>query len=1720
MKPKLVPERNAISTSLLRGACAAACIAAIAAPRAAEAQVCPPATINYTEGFTNDSMQDPESTVQGWGGAPPVIKLPFQTALIGGGAGDLGRRVIAAAAGNFDRDADDLEDLIGLVYEINPPKIGDIDPGPTCRFELFVNLGMDGASPPGHLGFAPGVPILDKDGNDLVPPSCTEPGAVLRAGDIDGDGTEDLLYTALEDMDGDGRPLTWTDTYSHFYVWRNCPHSAADSPGVINGNCPAMSFSPGDMPIFTPMQKTMSGTSPGTRPDTISWHWAGDSIQLVDWNLDTPDPPNIYDRKDLLVAKSRGGENEVFLYYACDRINSATCASSDDFSDKYGFGWSWSASGGGGVPTRLELIGDTGFAANFATTGNESPLPTVCDAAPSRGITVTLVTDVDLDGDQDIILGSMSHKNLRLFVNTGSNAAPVFDNANVQEILFDEGGPTYGVVLDHNQDTFPDLVIATDKYSCGGSGGEVWLLENNGRGGFSSAPTGLVDVGTDVDWLLTLDANGDGFDDLMVGRRTWKTPYYLALADESSIYQTKGVAISKIRPDGLDPDNDTIVNVTVKIKARKGGSPQGDETLYVSNNGGDTWELITDNELPPTSDVHYFTSYGYEFRWKLEMEYEEVLGGADLRFAPGAKESPAINQLKFIYEVARGEVRFTRSGIAYGILKDSGNKEIIYSASSIYPGFAAALRAYDITDCNPVPAGNLEDAACVDDLWETANADPSRPAYTAYAAGGTGPVNDRLTITTPLSATVQAVLATTDDADWDFVKKGLESLSMMHDIGHSTPVFVGAPLKATDELQSNKYINEVFYDPNGTLGYRAFVDTNQSRRSAVYIGANDGMLHALDAVTGLERWVFVPHNLAPKLKTQRRPADEYKHGYFVDGPVVVRDVYDANAGIWRTILIGGQARGKGFNPETGAFDQNNFFALDVTDPLDPKPLWEFNDPWVGFGGWCDGDPFEWVASGDCSSASTCDPTPCAMTYSTLQANTPVGRDQIRIDATGWLDFPATGVVEIERNDPLKTEIFRYSKSGGNRLDLQDATGAVAITTLVHSNGAQVNLWPEHVFQETTDNEIVIETEAYQQHRRVKPTDRWTIAKSEPGYSGDGYTIVPNAGSTGNCNDNITTCGAEMRYTMHFDTTGSWDVYARVYYAGTGDRRFHWGLDGNRVQRNRDQSGYNAWRWVDSLSGTGTSPRPARVSITEPGLHTFHIWQIQDGAILDQIVLVPQGDSGPSNAEPMTCEEKCPPVGCETVYTYTKKSVPTNPSTEDWPECGTGKKCCDVPGSPDLHFCQPTADICPATVADMETVLGETWSPPAVGKFRVDNMERWLVIFASGYNSDQLPNAGRSIYAVDIFDGSMVGRWDLDDLVEDGSNPVPIRNSVPGGVTLIDLDDCYAAPVPAGCGFVDRIYVGDLEGRLWKIDTQENAGLGGYGLVSEASWPKCVVFDAGDADHNGTRAWAPIITKPAVAILSAGTANIYFGTGGDDRADNSILYRFYSVRDEDISGTNACQGPPKYDNDLYSEKGEWIIGDGRMNDGDPVTGGTLFDDVDPPHGPPLYPADADDWEGVAGDRYWSDPIIVNGTTVVFVSLYGKIDSIDICAATEGESAAYAYAIRRFSGLDETGTRRTYEPGDRYRYHPNLRKVRQAANVRGIMEGLGYNVYGVTGIARNMAPTTTPVEAFAQETASPGNDTGTANVVRLFSGQVPGYIAPRNNFKILRWREIRL
>ncbi len=104
-----------------------------------------------------------------------------------------------------------------------------------------------------------------------------------------------------------------------------------------------------------------------------------------------------------------------------------------------------------------------------------------------------------------------------------------------------------------------------------------------------------------------------------------------------------------------------------------------------------------------------------------------------------------------------------------------------------------------------------------------------------------------------------------------------------------------------------------------------------TRPGVIYIGANDGMLHAFNAADGNELFAYVPNALIATLNRLSNP--DYVHQAYVDGPASAGEAMIAGSS--KMVLISGMGGGA-----------QGVFALDVTDPLrfaDNGVLWEFSD---------------------------------------------------------------------------------------------------------------------------------------------------------------------------------------------------------------------------------------------------------------------------------------------------------------------------------------------------------------------------------------------------------------------------------------------------------------------------------------------------------------------------------------------------------------------------------------------------------------------------------------------------------------------------------------------------------------------------------------------------------------------------------------------------------
>ena len=145
------------------------------------------------------------------------------------------------------------------------------------------------------------------------------------------------------------------------------------------------------------------------------------------------------------------------------------------------------------------------------------------------------------------------------------------------------------------------------------------------------------------------------------------------------------------------------------------------------------------------------------------------------------------------------------------------------------------------------------------------------------------------------------------------------------------------------------------------IGFTAHKTAMSDRQAMVYVGSNDGMLHAFYAASdmmssstghivasggvnvtgGAEAWAFIPTAVIPNLYKLADKNYANLHRYFVDGSPVsgeicVSNCTNSSTAVWKTILVGGLNSGG-----------KSYYALDITNPAVPKALWEFTDTNMG-----------------------------------------------------------------------------------------------------------------------------------------------------------------------------------------------------------------------------------------------------------------------------------------------------------------------------------------------------------------------------------------------------------------------------------------------------------------------------------------------------------------------------------------------------------------------------------------------------------------------------------------------------------------------------------------------------------------------------------------------------------------------------------------------------
>ena len=472
---------------------------------------------------------------------------------------------------------------------------------------------------------------------------------------------------------------------------------------------------------------------------------------------------------------------------------------------------------------------------------------------------------------------------------------------------------------------------------------------------------------------------------------------------------------------GNDPDAENLL----KDAAKNGG--------FVDKNGNNLPDLAAEWDADGNGDpdTYYKADSGYQLEAKMLQAINDILkraasGTAVSVLATSAEGEGNLIQAYFRPAVTSGLTDVQWVGYlqslwvdAYGNLREDTIHDLVLDVEQdkvvtffLDPGTGdTGIKRFDVTTTTPYP--DVESAAYevvklngITPLWEAGTILAQRSAdgrrvFTYIDKDGDGAIdestNDPFDDTgevvrfhTGSASQIKPYLGVKDDSAWSYLGASHDDRATnlieymrgndisdlrtrtidgnvwkLGDIVSSTPVSISRP-------PSNYHI---IY---GDESYQTYYDALKDRETVVYVGANDGMLHAFtsweyDSTTrqytrpsgtteniGEELWAYIPQSLLPHLKWL--PSADYTHVYYVDlrpkvfdAKILADDTHYSDSDTednWGTILLCGLNMGGNYIWAEGDFDYDSgtadtirdfypsYACMDVTDPRNPRLLWE------------------------------------------------------------------------------------------------------------------------------------------------------------------------------------------------------------------------------------------------------------------------------------------------------------------------------------------------------------------------------------------------------------------------------------------------------------------------------------------------------------------------------------------------------------------------------------------------------------------------------------------------------------------------------------------------------------------------------------------------------------------------------------------------------------
>lgn len=179
-------------------------------------------------------------------------------------------------------------------------------------------------------------------------------------------------------------------------------------------------------------------------------------------------------------------------------------------------------------------------------------------------------------------------------------------------------------------------------------------------------------------------------------------------------------------------------------------------------------------------------------------------------------------------------------------------------------------------------------------------------------------------------------------------------------------------------------------------------------------------------------------------------------------------------------------------------------------------------------------------------------------------------------------------------------------------------------------------------------------------------------------------------------------------------------------------------------------------------------------------------------------------------------------------------------------------------------------------------LGEPWSKIYVGRVKINGSEKWVGFMGGGQNLSSCTGTdcdkrGKGFYVINLADGSILWSYTL-------QGDTNMSSALPGSAAMVDTDND---------GYIDRVYIGDLGGTMWR-----------FKFCSYYSGSSCNTANwTGGRLFSGTA--GAVYSIPSVAKDAKGNFWVFWGTGDKvDVTGTTGANKFYAVKDADAATPRA------------------------------------------------------------------------------------------------------------------------------------------------------------------------------------------------------------------------